>query len=239
MAITLGARLKTVKAWKDKVSWGSRFFCYRFRSHSFPNYVSQCTCCFVYVPMSWDMSLATKECWQIPLHVFTPPPPAYSSHFPVWQCSDAWELEMVIWKGDAEFRNNNRYNVAAQMHQFNSVIYYSSALKSRATSYSLQCYLWYLVQTLSHPWCENWFFSNSSFFHLGICLDFLMHVNSTYYGLRAEWGGFLRISCPPGSTLQVSEQEGLYDLPPSLSFFFCKVQRVPLQSLGKHVVRMW
>lgn len=165
---------------EDKTPWRDRFFGCRFGSHILPHRVSQCICCFVYVPVSWigtchwqPRGVDKYPCIYSPSHrillTFR-----VSTHFSVCQCSDAWELEMVPWKGGAELRNNNRYNLAAQMYQFNSIIYVLFCLldlKAWAISYcSLSC-LWFLVQTLPHWWCEEMAITNSSFTGLFVLIS--------------------------------------------------------------------
>lgn len=129
---------------------------------------------------------------------FIHPPTEYSSHFvlahifSVCQCSDAWELEMVPWKGGAEFRNNNRYNLAAQMDQFNLIIYVLFCLpdlKAWATSSCPLSCLWFLVQTLPHWWCEEMAITNSFFTGLFVFIS-LGTLTAPPMGLELCKGAF-------------------------------------------------
>lgn len=232
---------------EDKMPWRDRFFGCRFGSHILPHRVSQCICRFVYVPVSWigtchwqPRGVDKYPCIYSPSHrillTFR-----VSTHFSVCQCSDAWELEMVPWKGGAELRNNNRYNLAAQMYQFNSIIYVLFCLLDlEGMGHILLLSVLFVVLGADPSTLVVWRNGyHKQLFHWVICLDLLGYFSSTSNGLRAVQGGFPGVACHFHFTFQVSEQVGLHNLPLSLSFFFCKVQRMPLQSLSKHVVGMW
>lgn len=183
---------------EDKTPRRDRFFGCWFGSHILPHHVSQCICRFVYVPVSWvgtchwqPRGVDKYPCIYSPSHrillTFR-----VSTHFSVCQCSDAWELEMVPWKGGAEFRNNNRYNLAAQMYQFNLIIYVLFCLldlKAWATSYCPLSCVWILVQTLPHWWCEEMAITNSFFTGLFVFIS-LGTLTAPPMGLELCKGAF-------------------------------------------------